>query len=266
MKVGAAYDALGEFERSYLVFRATVESNFLRESGVAGFLEARGQFLRSVEVLDRLLRDYPPEGYIASASYALAQHIYAKAPDAANNAELRKQKVNKVDLVRRAWTMLESFLTAHPDDPAADQAAFAAATALLDLKSYKEAAAACDQYARRYPKSDLLDAYWYVMGYCRFAGGEHRAAIDMCGKVAAATHVDPATGRETESRNKWRAIYILGQVHDSLGEAAEAIREYRRVEGQVHRRQAGDRVFPPQGDRIAGGRHRSSRVRRPRSN
>ena len=33
-----------------------------------------------------------------------------------------------------------------------------------------------------------------------------------------------------ESRNKWQAIYILGQVYHSLGKAAEAIREYRRVE------------------------------------
>ena len=37
--------------------------------------------------------------------------------------------------------MLEGFLTAYPDDPAADQAAFAAANALLDLKAYREAAA-----------------------------------------------------------------------------------------------------------------------------
>ena len=59
---------MGEYERSYLVFRATVESNFQRESGVAGFLEAQGQFVRSVDVLSRLLREYPPEGYVAEAS------------------------------------------------------------------------------------------------------------------------------------------------------------------------------------------------------
>jgi hypothetical protein len=33
-----------------------------------------------------------------------------------------------------------------------------------------------------------------------------------------------------EARNKWQAIYILGQVHHSLGQAAEAIKEYTRVE------------------------------------
>ena len=78
---------MGEYERSYLVFRATVESSFSRESGVAGFLEAQGEFLRSVDVMGRLLREYPPEGYVAAASYALAQHVYAKAPEAADDAE-----------------------------------------------------------------------------------------------------------------------------------------------------------------------------------
>ena len=33
-----------------------------------------------------------------------------------------------------------------------------------------------------------------------------------------------------ESPNKWQAIYIMGQVYHSLGEAAKAIAEYTRVE------------------------------------
>ena len=229
MKVGAAYHEMGEYERSYLVFRATVESSFGRESAVAGFLESQGEFLRSVEVMGRLLQEYPPEGYLAAAGYALAQRVYAKAPEAAGDETLRQQKVNRVDLVERAWRMLEGFLTAYPEDPAADQAAFSTANALLELESYDQAAAACDRYARRYPDSDLLDSFWYIIGYCRFATGEHAKALEMCRRVAEAKRVDRQTGREAESPNKWRAIYIMGQVHHSLGEAADAIREYRRV-------------------------------------
>ncbi len=150
VKVGAAYHEMGEYERSYLVFRATVESNFSRESEVAGFLDAQGELLRSVDTMSGLLRNYPPEGYIAAAAYSLAQQVTAKAPEAADDAKLRQAKVNKVDLLHRGWTMLESFLTAWPDDPAADQAAFAAASTLLDLKAYREAAAACGRYAKRY--------------------------------------------------------------------------------------------------------------------
>ena len=247
MKVAAAYHEMGEYERSYLVFRATVESNFRRESTVAGFLEAQGQFVRSVDVLSRLLREYPPEGYVADATYSLAQHVYAKAPTRPSppphrNAQawrrwhvryrirIAPEKINHVDLLHRAWAMFESFLTAYPDDPAADQAALADAGVLLDLKAYKDAAAACDLYAKRYPKSELLDAYWYVIGYCHFASGEHEAAIEMCRKVADTKRIDPATGREEDCRNKWQAVYILGQVYHSLGKAVEAIGEYRRVE------------------------------------
>jgi len=230
LKVGRAYHEMGEYERSYLIFRATVESSFMRESGVAGFLQAQGEFLRSIDVMGRLLREYPPEGYIASATYALAQRVYAKAPEAAEDEKLRRQKINRVDLIQRAWEMLESFLTAYPEDPAADRAAFSTANALLELKDYDQAAAACNRYAKRYPDSDLLDSYWYMIGYCHFATGEHDAALQMCRKVAEAMRIDKTTGREVEARNKWRAIYILGQIHHSLGEAAEAIAEYRRVE------------------------------------
>jgi hypothetical protein len=230
VKVGAAYQEMGEYERSYLIFRATVESSFGRESGVAGFLESQGEFLRSVEVMGRLLREYPPEGYAAAAAYALAQRVYAKAPEAAEDAKLRQAKLNRVDLTRRAWNMLESFLTAYPDDPAADQAAFAAANALLELKRYDQAAASCNRYAARYPKSDLVDSYWYMIGYCHFATARHQEALEMCRKVAEHKRIDKQTGRETESPNKWRAVYILGQIYHSLGKAAEAIGEYRRVE------------------------------------
>ena len=230
VKVGAAYHELGEYERSYLIFRATVESSFLRESGVAGFLESQGEFARSVEVMGRLLREYPPEAYVAAATYALAQRVYAKAPEAAADPKLREQKVNRVDLVRRAWTMLEGFLTAFPEDPAADQAAFSTANALLELKAFGQAAAACDRYAQRYPESDLLDSFWYMIGYCEFATGQHEKALAMCRRVAESKRIDKKTGAERESPNKHRAIYILGQVYHSLGKAAEAIAEYRRVE------------------------------------
>jgi tetratricopeptide (TPR) repeat protein len=269
MKVAAAYHEMGEYERSYLVFRATVEGSFHRETTVAGFLEAQGQFTRSVDVLSGLLRDYPPEPYVAEAAYSLAQHVFAKASEVAvekprpragsqpegtggngmfdvdpfgptptapptalpaKPIDSRPEKLSRVELLRRAWAMFEGFLTAYPDDPAADQAALADAGVLLDLKAYKDAASACGSYAKRYPKSELLDAYWYVIGYSHFALGEHEAAIEMCRKVADTKRTDPASGREENCKNKWQAIYILGQVYHSLGKAVDAIREYRRVE------------------------------------
>jgi hypothetical protein len=229
-KVGAAYDDLGEYERSFLVYRAGVEGSFQREGGVAGFLESEGEFTRSVSVMSRLLREYPSEPYIAAASYALAQRVYAKAPEAENDAKLREQKVLRVDLVRQAFDRLNHFVTEHPDDPAADQASFSMGVALLELKKYQDAIAACQSFAQRYPQSDYLDGYWYTIGYCHYALGQHDQALDMCRKVADHKRLDRRTGLESESLNKWRAIYIMGQVYHSLGRAAEAIAEYTRVQ------------------------------------
>ena len=198
LKVGAAYDAISS--NGYLVFRATIESSFSRK--LRGRPPVAGRFLRSVEVMGRLLRQYPPESYIAAADYALAQQVYAAAPKAAEDPKLREQKVNRVMLIRRAWQMLEGFLTAHPDDPAADQAAFAAANTLLDIDAYDEAAAACRRYADRYPKSDLLDAFWYVIGYCQFAMGKHEEALNAARSLSPSGST--STGRQIESDDKRR--------------------------------------------------------------
>lgn len=228
-KIGDAYHKIGEYERAYLVYRTTVEASFQRESYVAGSLQSQGHFLRSVDLMSRLLREYPPEGYVASATYALAQRVYAKAPEAAADTRLREAKVNRVDLIRRALAMLDNFLTGYPDDPAADQASFSLANALLDLDAYQEAIDACNRYAVRFAESDYLDSYWYIIGYCHYARGEHKQALEMCHKVAEAKRLEKTTGRRVESPNKWQAIYILGQIHHSLGEAVAAIREYERV-------------------------------------
>lgn len=107
VKVGAANHEMDEYERAYLIFRATVESSFQRESGVAGFLDEKGEFLKSVEVMERLVRQYPPESYLVAAQADLSQRVYAKAPEAAGEPKLQAEKINRVDLIRRAWGMTE---------------------------------------------------------------------------------------------------------------------------------------------------------------
>ena len=229
LRVALAYRGLGEYERSYLVYRATVQGSFERESQVAGFLTARAEFARSVQVMERLLRDYPAESYMATATYALAQEIYRKAPVANEDARLKKAGVTRVHLIQAAITMLDHFLTTWPLDPAADQASFAAATALLDLDQYQAVIDRCEEYARRYPDSRLIDSFWYIIGYCHFELGEHEQALAMCRKVAESRFKVSATGAMRDADNKWEAIYIMGQVHHSLGDASDAIAEYEKV-------------------------------------
>lgn len=229
VQAGEAYHKVGEYERAYMVFRAVIEASFLRESRVAGFLQEQGEFLRSVEVMSNLLGEYPAEPYIAAATYALAQNIYAKAPEVPSDQKLREKRITRIDLIQQARQRLDRFLTEHPDDPAADEASFSLANALLDMELYDKTIERATRFAVRYPTSSFLDSYWYIIGFSHYARGEHKQALEMCEKVAEATRVDPATGRTIESPNKWQAVYILGQIYHSLGQPEKAIEYYQRV-------------------------------------
>ena len=229
LNVAKSYRELGEYERSYLVYRATVEGSFERESQVAGFLNARGEFARSVQAMERLLKDYPAESYVATATYALAQETYRRAEGASVDEKLKDAGVTRVHLIDGAIKMLDHFVTAWPEDPADDQASFALATALLDLEKYESAIERSEQYAKRYPSSRLLDSFWYMIGYSHFELEHPQEALEMCRKVADATFPVPKTGGTRPADNRWEAIYIMGQIHHSLGRAAEAIAEYTKV-------------------------------------
>jgi tetratricopeptide (TPR) repeat protein len=229
LKVGLAYGRIGEHERSYLVYRATAEAGFERESQIVGFLDQRGEFLRSVQVMERLLREYPAEAYVAIAAYSLSQEVYGKAPEANTNEGLRKAGLTRVDLIGASVRMLDAFLSTWPNDPAADQAGFSLATALLDLGRFPVAAERSAAFARRYPNSQLLDSFWYIIGFSRFAEGRHDEALKTVKQVAEYVRKDAQTGAETPAASKWQALYIMGQIYHSLGKPAEAVEEYTKV-------------------------------------
>ena len=229
LNVAGAYREISEYERSYLVYRATLQGSFEKENQVAGFLNTRGEFLRSVQTIESLLRDYPAESYVATANYALAQEVYRRANTILEDDRLQEQGVTRVDLVNGSIRMLDDFITNWPDDPASDQACFALATALIDLEQYELAIKRGNQYSQRYPNSKLLDSFWYMIGFCYFEIQDHQKALEMCSKVADAQFKDPDTGIQRVSENKWEAIYIMGQVYHSLGEAAKAIDQYAKV-------------------------------------
>ncbi|NND97519.1 MAG: tetratricopeptide repeat protein, partial [Pirellulaceae bacterium] len=229
LNVAKSYRELGEYERSYLVYRATVEGSFERESQVAGFLNARGEFVRSVQAMERILRDYPAESYVATATYALAQETYRRAPTASEDAKFRESGITRVHLIDGAIKMLDHFVTTWPEDPADDQASFALSTALLDLEKYESAIERSEKYAERYPKSRLLDSFWYIIGYSHFELEHPQEALKMCRKVAEATFPVAGSGGTRPADNRWEAIYIMGQIYHSLGQAADAIAQYAKV-------------------------------------
>ena len=156
--------------------------------------------------------------------------MYAKAPGAGDDPRLREAGVDADALVDRSVAMFERFLTEYPEHENADRAAFSIANALLEREQYEEAIAACGRYADRYPQSKLVDSFWYILGYSRFALGQPDAAADLFRQVSEYQWTDPATGRAEPSANKWRAVFLLGQIFHSRGEPAAAIEQYRRVE------------------------------------
>jgi alpha-2-macroglobulin len=230
LRVALAYRALGEYERSFLVYRATIEAVFQRESQIAGFLDDRGQFQRSLQVMERLLREYPAESYVATATYALAQEVSGKAPSASTNDELHKAGLTRVDLIAASINMLDHFVATWPNDPAADQATFSTVSAFLDLEKYQAAIARSRRAVARYPDSGLADSFWYVVGYSQYELGQSDDALATCRKVAEMMHKDPQSGELVPAENKWQAVYITGQIFHSLGKPTEALAAYERVQ------------------------------------
>lgn len=229
LRVAKAYAELGEYERSYLVYRATIEGRFSREVQIVGWLAEQGEYLRSVGVMENLLRAFPAEAYVATATYALSQEVYGKAAEAAGDEKLREAGITRVDLLAASVRMVDHFLTAWPKDPAADEASFALANTLLDLERFEEVVERARAYVERYPESRMRDGFWFLVGYGQFALGASEKALETCAKVAEMTRIDAETGRELPADNKWQAIYIMGQVYHSLGRPARAIEEYERV-------------------------------------
>ena len=72
--------------------------------------------------------------------------------------------------------------------------------------------------------------YWYMIGYSHFELQHPEEALEMCRKVADATFAVPETGGTRAADNRWEAIYIMGQIYHSLGQAASAIAEYTKVQ------------------------------------
>ena len=230
LRVAHAYRELGEYERGYLVYRATIEAAFQRESQIAGFLDDRNEFRRSVQIVEDLIANYPAESYVATGMYSLAQEVFGKAGEILTNKKLRDAGLTKAALIAANIRVLDHFMSTWPKDPAVDQAAFAMANSYLELENYSGAIRRCEKFSSRYPKSKLLDSFWYVIGYSQFAMGKHQDALKMVKQVADTKRKDPATGVEVAAANKWQAVYIMGQIYHSLGKPKEAIAEYKRVQ------------------------------------
>ncbi|MBK8269148.1 MAG: outer membrane protein assembly factor BamD [Planctomycetes bacterium] len=162
IRVAQAYAATGQAERACVIYRATADSSFSRETAVAGVLQQEGRFLDGHDFLVRLWRDYPDTPEVENTFFAASQVLYSKAGEAsminprrASSADARP--ITKKSMMAETIRMLETFVTLYPESPTADEASYSLVNAYLDLDDYETVVARTDELIRLFPDSKWLD-------------------------------------------------------------------------------------------------------------
>jgi len=232
LAVGRAYRDIGEPERAYLVYRATIDASFVNDLNVSAVLEDEGQFLGSVDYQEDLWREYPDTAQVSAAYFALSQALYRKAPKAAELAKQERQisvargaeplkdkrKPDRIEMLKETIRLLNEFLSLYPESPLADDAGFSMANALLDLKLYGSVVTACNTFKTRFVKSEFVSGFQYMTALGHFWQRQHAEALASAKVVA-----------DGKSKDRDFARYIVGQIYHAEGKAAQAIEWYRKV-------------------------------------
>jgi len=218
LTVGKAYKDIGEFERSWLVFRAAITASFANDSAISAVLEDEGRFLSSIDFQERLWREYPDTAEVASAYFALSQVLYRKAPKAHELPKEDNVQPEKIAMLKRTAELLASFLAHDPKDPLADDASFSLANCMLDLKNYPLVVSLSRDFAKRFAGSALAPSFQYMTALGLFWQSNYAEAL-AAAKVVA----------DGDSKDRDFARYILGQIYHAEGKPAKAIECYSNV-------------------------------------
>ncbi len=226
--VGRAYRVIGEHERAWLVFRATIDSSFIHDASLSATLEDQGQFLGGIDYMDRIWREYPDTAEVVSSYFALSQQLYEKAPKAHElqaEQERRKRRLGKeaetfdrIGLLKASLEHLHRFLTHYPTDPLADDAAFSMANAYFALEDYPTVVKAAEGFQKVYPDSSFVTSFQYMAALGHFWQYHYDEAL---------ASAKPVT--ESDSKDRDYARYITAQIHHALGTPAKAITWYEKV-------------------------------------
>ena len=212
--VSSAYRDIGEFERATMVHRSAIESSFARDANVSAALQDHGEFLRSIEFIEGLWREYPDIPTTIPAYFAIAQSLYA-SKDAADG---KAKPAPKIQTLKRTVKILSQFLTLYPTNPLADDAAFSLANAYMDLEDFQNVVQLCRLNQAYRPDSVLLSSFQYMEALGLFALNQYDKAIKAATLVAS-----------SESEDRDFARYIIGQIFHAQGKPAQAIDWYSRV-------------------------------------
>ena len=228
VQIGNAYREIGEYERALMVFKATAEAVFLKESQASGHLDQEGELKASIDYIYRLIREYPDLPTTQTALYSMSQLLFGQSSKAGENEKLRKQGLTEKELLRRTVAVLKEFLSLYPESPMADEASFSLASAYLKRDENRKVVAFCRKLDRLFQKSDYLDRYHYLKAYAHFGLREYGQALELCRRVARELYPGKS-GIKRKSPNRNQAIYVMGQIHHARGEPGKSLKEYRKV-------------------------------------
>ena len=216
--VGKAYTDIGEFERSWLVYRAAIAASFNNDSAISAVLEDEGRFLGSIDFQERIWREYPDTADVLASYFALSQLLYQKAPKAHELPKEDKVQPEKTAMLKRTADLLFSFLAMYPKDPLADDAGFSLANCLLTLKNHPLVVALGNEFAKKFPDSPLAPGFQYMTALGWFWQNEYAEAL-AAAKVVA----------DGDSKDRDFARYILGQIYHAESKPKDAIEWYDKV-------------------------------------
>ena len=216
--VGKAYTDIGEFERSWLVYRAAIAASFKNDSAISAVLEDEGRFLGSIDFQQRVWREYPDTAEVASSFFALSQVLYQKAPVAHDLPKEDGVQPEKIAMLKRTADMLFAFLAMYPKDPLADDAGFSLANCLLALKNYPLVVSLSADFARKFADSPLAPGFQYMTALGLFWQNRYGEALAAARIVA-----------DGDSKDRDFARYILGQIYHAQSKPKDAIDWYTKV-------------------------------------
>ena len=216
--VGKAYTDIGEFERSWLVYRAAIAASFKNDSAISAVLEDEGRFLGSIDFQERVWREYPDTAEVAASFFALSQVLYQKAPVAHDLPKEDGVQPEKIAMLKRTADLLFSFLALYPKDPLADDAGFSLANCLLALKNYPPVVSLSADFARKFADSPLAPGFQYMTALGLFWQNQYGEALAAARIVA-----------DGDSKDRDFARYILGQIYHAQSKPKDAIDWYTKV-------------------------------------
>ncbi len=228
--VGKAYTDIGEFERSWLVYRAAIAASFNNDSAISAVLEDEGRFLGSIDFQERIWREYPDTAEVITSHFALSQLLYQKAPKAHELPKEDGAQPEKTAMLKRTADLLIAFLAMYPKDPLADDAGFSLANCLLTLKNYPLVVSLGNEFAKKYPDSPMAPGFQYMSALGLFWQNQYADAL-AAAKVVA----------DGDSKDRNFARYILGQIYHAESKPKDAIEWYNKVKD----------VYPDAGEAIA---------------